>query len=65
MIITRVPFRVSFFGGGTDIPVWFERHGGAVVSTTIDKYCYVTARPLPPFTSYNKPSICDMIESKV
>jgi D-glycero-alpha-D-manno-heptose-7-phosphate kinase len=49
MIITRVPFRVSFFGGGTDIPVWFERHGGAVLSTTIDKYCYVTARPLPPF----------------
>lgn len=49
MIITRVPFRVSFFGGGTDMPVWFERHGGAVISTTIDKYCYVTARPLPPF----------------
>jgi D-glycero-alpha-D-manno-heptose-7-phosphate kinase len=49
MIITRVPFRVSFFGGGTDIPVWFERHGGAVLSTTIDKYCYVTARVLPPF----------------
>lgn len=49
MIITRVPFRVSFFGGGTDIPVWFERRGGAVLSTTIDKYCYVTARPLPPF----------------
>lgn len=49
MIITRVPFRVSFFGGGTDIPVWFERHGGAVLSTTIDKYCYVTARSLPPF----------------
>ena len=48
MIITRVPFRVSFFGGGTDIPVWFERHGGSVLSTTIDKYCYVTARSLPP-----------------
>ena len=38
MIITRVPFRVSFFGGGTDIPAWFERNGGAVLSTTIDKY---------------------------
>lgn len=49
MIITRVPFRVSFFGGGTDIPIWFERNGGAVLSTTIDKYCYVTARALPPF----------------
>jgi len=49
MIITRVPFRVSFFGGGTDLPVWFERYGGSVLSTSIDKYCYVTARPLPPF----------------
>ncbi|MDA0328557.1 MAG: kinase [Gemmatimonadetes bacterium] len=49
MIITRVPFRVSLFGGGTDLPVWFERNAGAVLSTTIDKYCYVTARPLPPF----------------
>lgn len=49
MIITRVPFRVSLFGGGTDLPVWFERFGGQVLSTSIDKYCYVTARPLPPF----------------
>ena len=49
VIITRVPFRVSLFGGGTDIPAWFDRKGGAVLSTTIDKYCYVTARPLPPF----------------
>jgi len=49
MIITRVPFRVSFFGGGTDIPEYFERYGGSVLSTTIDKYCYVTARELPPF----------------
>jgi D-glycero-alpha-D-manno-heptose-7-phosphate kinase len=49
MIITRVPFRISLFGGGTDIPAWFERFGGSVLSTTIDKYCYVTARPLPPF----------------
>lgn len=49
MIITRTPFRISFFGGGTDIPQWFGEHGGQVLSTTIDKYCYVTARPLPPF----------------
>jgi D-glycero-alpha-D-manno-heptose-7-phosphate kinase len=49
MIITRVPFRVSLFGGGTDLPVWFERYGGGVLSTSIDKYCYVTARPLPSF----------------
>jgi D-glycero-alpha-D-manno-heptose-7-phosphate kinase len=49
MIITRVPFRISFFGGGTDYPSWYQVHGGAVLSTTIDKYCYLTARWLPPF----------------
>ncbi|MDA1096054.1 MAG: kinase [Chloroflexi bacterium] len=49
MIITRTPFRISFFGGGTDYPVWFEEHGGSVLATTIDKYCYITSRYLPPF----------------
>ncbi|MDP3724888.1 MAG: kinase [Nanoarchaeota archaeon] len=49
MVITRTPFRVSFFGGGTDYPVWYEKNGGAVLSTTIDKYCWVSARHLPPF----------------
>jgi len=49
MIITRTPFRISFFGGGTDYPVYFREHGGAVISTTINKYCYVTCRNLPPF----------------
>ncbi|MEK7479511.1 MAG: kinase [Patescibacteria group bacterium] len=49
MVITRTPFRISFFGGGTDYPAWFEEHGGAVVSTSIDKYCHVSARYLPPF----------------
>src|ERR1700679_1469356 len=49
MIITRTPFRISFFGGGTDYPVWYEKHGGAVLSTTIDKYCYITCRRYPPF----------------
>ena len=49
MIITRTPFRVSFFGGGTDFPAWYKEHGGAVLSTTIDKYCYVHCRKLPPF----------------
>ncbi len=49
MIISRTPFRISFFGGGTDYPVWYEKHGGAVLSTTIDKYCYITCRWLPPF----------------
>jgi D-glycero-alpha-D-manno-heptose-7-phosphate kinase len=53
MIITRTPFRVSFFGGGTDYPDWFSRNNGAVISTTIDKYCYVMARYLPPFFDYS------------
>jgi len=52
MIISRTPFRISFFGGGTDYPRWYEEHGGAVLATTIDKYCYVTARHLPPFFKY-------------
>ena len=49
MVITRTPFRISFFGGGTDYPVWFEKNGGAVLSTAINKYCYVTTRYIPPF----------------
>lgn len=49
MIITRTPFRVSFFGGGTDYPAWYRENGGAVLATTIDKYCYLTCRYLPPF----------------
>ncbi len=53
MIISRTPFRISFFGGGTDYPVWYEKHGGAVLATSIDKYCYVTCRYLPPFFDYN------------
>jgi D-glycero-alpha-D-manno-heptose-7-phosphate kinase len=52
MIITRTPLRISFFGGGTDYPVWFREHGGAVLSTAIDKSCYITSRWLPPFFEY-------------
>jgi D-glycero-alpha-D-manno-heptose-7-phosphate kinase len=52
MIISRTPFRVSFFGGGTDYPTWFKDHKGAVLATTIDKYCYITCRYLPPFFDY-------------
>ncbi len=48
MIITRTPFRMSFFGGGTDMPEFFDTYGGAVLSTTFDKYCYVNVRELPP-----------------
>lgn len=52
MIITKTPFRMSFFGGGTDMPSFFNEHGGAVISTTFDKYCYVNVRHLPPFMPY-------------
>lgn len=49
MIISRTPFRISFFGGGTDYPVWYEKNGGAVLSTTINKYSYINCRHYPPF----------------
>lgn len=49
MIISRTPYRLSFFGGGTDYPAWYKENGGAVLATTIDKYCYITCRYLPPF----------------
>lgn len=52
MIITRTPFRMSFFGGGTDYPVWYTDNSGAVLSTTINKYCYISCRYLPPFFDY-------------
>ncbi len=53
MIVTSTPLRISFFGGGTDYPVWCREHGGAVLSTTIDKRCYITCRWLPPFFEYH------------
>ena len=53
MIITKTPFRMSFFGGGTDIENYFKEHGGAVISTTFDKYCYVNVRHLPRFFDYS------------
>ena len=52
MIITQTPFRMSFFGGGTDFPGFYREHGGAVLSTTFDKYCYVNVRHLPRFFDY-------------
>ncbi len=52
MIITKTPFRMSFFGGGTDMPSYFEKYGGSVISTTFDKYVYVTVRHLPRFFDY-------------
>jgi D-glycero-alpha-D-manno-heptose-7-phosphate kinase len=52
MIISRTPFRVSLFGGGTDFPAWYREHGGLVVSATINKYCYLNVRYLPQFFDY-------------
>ena len=53
MIITKTPFRMSFFGGGTDMPSFFNEHGGSVISPTFDKYCYVNVRHLPRFFDYS------------
>jgi D-glycero-alpha-D-manno-heptose-7-phosphate kinase len=62
MIISRTPFRVSFFGGGTDYPAWFKNAPGAVLATTIDKYCYITARYLPPFFEHRSRIIYSKME---
>ena len=53
MIISRTPLRISFFGGGTDYPIFYDEHGGAVISTSINKYSYIICRRLPPFFEYN------------
>src|SRR5579872_5240516 len=63
MIITRTPFRISFFGGGTDYPVWYREHGGAVLATTINKYCYLSCRWLPPFFDYRSRILYSNIEN--
>jgi D-glycero-alpha-D-manno-heptose-7-phosphate kinase len=62
MIITRTPFRISFLGGGTDYPGWYREHGGAVLATTINKYCYITCRPLPQFFEYKHRIVYSKIE---
>ena len=63
MIITRTPFRISFFGGGTDYPAWYQEHGGVVLATTIDKYCYISCRYLPPFFEYKHRIVYSRIEN--
>lgn len=65
MIITRTPFRISFFGGGTDYPTWFQEHGGVVVATTIDKYCYISCRYLPPFFEHKYRLVYSKIENVI
>ena len=63
MIISRTPFRISFFGGGTDYPGWYRQHGGAVLATTIDKYCYLSCRYLPPFFEHRIRLVYSKIEN--
>ena len=62
MIISRTPFRLSLFGGGTDYPKWYLQHGGAVLGTTINKYCYITVRELPPFFEHRHRIVYSRIE---
>lgn len=63
MIIVRTPFRISFFGGGTDYPAWYNEHGGLVLATSIDKYCYITCRYLPPFFEHKYRLVYSRIET--
>lgn len=63
MIISRTPFRISFFGGGTDYPAWFRENGGVVLATTIDKYCYISCRYLPPFFEHKYRVVYSKIEN--
>lgn len=58
MIITRTPYRISFFGGGTDYHTWYEEHGGEILSTSINHYNYISCRYLPPFHSEYKNRVC-------
>ncbi len=62
MIITQTPFRISFFGGGTDFPGFYEKYGGQVLSTSMDKYCYITVRHLPPFFDYSNIVVYSQME---
>jgi D-glycero-alpha-D-manno-heptose-7-phosphate kinase len=63
VIVSQTPFRVSFFGGGTDYPVWAREQGGAVLSTSINKYCYITCRHLPPFFEHKHRIVYSIIET--
>lgn len=63
MIVTKTPFRISFFGGGTDHPDWSSKNGGKVLATTFDKYCYISVRKLPPFFQHSHRIVYSKIES--
>ena len=63
MIITKTPYRISLFGGGTDYPEWYTKYGGEVISTTIDKYIYISVRELPPFFDHKHRIVYSKIEN--
>lgn len=65
MIITKTPYRISFFGGGTDLNQWFSENGGAVISTSIDKYCYISCRYLPKFFEHKYRFVYSQIEDVI
>ncbi len=68
MVISRTPYRISFFGGGSDYPGWYRSHGGETLATSIDKYCHISCRKLPPFFEhrirvvYSKVEYCQSLE---
>jgi D-glycero-alpha-D-manno-heptose-7-phosphate kinase len=63
MIISKTPFRISLFGGGTDYPSWYRDNGGSVLATAIDKYCYISCRHLPPFFEHKHRIVYGKVES--
>ena len=63
MIISKTPYRISFFGGGTDYPSWYKKNGGFVISATIDKYIYISCRTLPPFFKHKYRIVWSHIEN--
>ena len=63
MILTRTPYRISFFGGGTDYPEWFRKEEGAVLSASINRYCYVSGRIYPPFFQDRHRVVWSLIET--
>ena len=63
MIISKTPYRISFFGGGTDYPEWYNKYDGQVVSTTIDKYIYISIRKLPPYFGFKYRIVWSRVEN--
>jgi len=63
MIVSKTPYRISFFGGGSDYPSWYLKNGGSVLSTTIDKYIYISCRSLPPFFEHKYRIVWSHIET--